>query len=87
MKVKQGMIMTKLGDDHIVVSVTEETKCMLRLNETAAFIWHGLEEGRDEAQIAESLTREFNGVDQETALRSVRKTVADLQAKGFLVEE
>lgn len=87
MKIKQGMIMTELGDEHIVVSVTEETNCMLRLNETAAFIWRGLEAGHDEAQIAESLTKEFSGVDQETALRSVRRTIADLQAKGFLVEE
>ena len=42
MKIKDGFIVNKVGSQHVVVPVGEasmERHCMIRLNDTRAFLW------------------------------------------------
>ena len=43
MKIKQGFVVRKVGDSHVVVPVGELSKTfhgMINLNETGAFLWN-----------------------------------------------
>ena len=45
MKIKDGFILNKVGSQYVVVPVGEasmERHCMIRLNDTGAFLWEQL---------------------------------------------
>ena len=56
---------------------------MVKLNETAADIWHWIGEGLSEEQIAERLVQEYE-VDSETAANDTRDILDEMEKQGFL---
>ena len=46
MKIKEGFVLRRVGDNHIVVPVgtrAVDFRCIITLNETGAFIWNVLQ--------------------------------------------
>jgi len=84
MRIRKNIMMTELGDDYVAIPVSGDKSFMIRMNETAAEIWRGIEDGLNEQQIADRLREKYDQVDNETALNSVRKVVEDLKQKGIL---
>ena len=83
MKFKTKFIVTKLGDDTVAVSVGGSNNAMIRLNDTGALIWKGIEDELEEQQIVSRMMEEYK-VDHETALKSVKSFIAKLQESDLL---
>lgn len=89
MKIKEGFVLTDVGDSKIAVAVGEtakEFKGIVRLNETGAFIWNCISEGLNKEEVAEKLVNEYEGVDFTTALESVEEMIEKLK-KDKIIEE
>ena len=62
MKIKDGFIVNKVGSQHVVVPVGEasmERHCMIRLNETGAFVWKQLGAHATEDALVQALLAEY----------------------------
>lgn len=89
MKIKTGMVMTEVGGDYVAVptgATAREFRGIVRLNDTGAEIWKGIEAGLTIDQIADKLVAEYDGLDKEHALRSVNTLVDSLRTDGLIVE-
>ena len=89
MKLKEGFVLTELGDEFVAVMTgdrSDEFHGVVRLNKSAADIWKGLSEGLTSEQIAEKLITEYEDLDIPHARSSVQK-VADKLAEAGLLEE
>lgn len=87
MKVKKGIVLSKVGDEFVLVPTGEAAKSfhgIVRLNETGAEIWKDLEKELSEEKIVNNLMAHYTDVDHETALRSVRNVVDKLRDAGLL---
>ena len=87
MKVKKGIVQSKVGDEFVLVPTGEAAKSfhgIVRLNETGAEIWKDLEKELSEEKIVNNLMAHYTDVDHETALRSVRNVVDKLRDAGLL---
>ena len=86
MKIKDGFILRTVAGANLVVAVGERSRDfnrMMKLNDTAAFLWRRLEEGCTEEQLATALTREFE-VTPEIAAWDVSGFVLSLREAGVL---
>jgi hypothetical protein len=86
MKISDGFVVQKIGESFYAVPVTKNSAVgsgMVKLNETAHFIWKKLEEGLDFVRISEELSKEYN-VDKETALGDVKSFAERLGKVGIL---
>ena len=62
MKIKGGFVVNKVGSQHVVVPVGEasmERHCMIRLNETGAFLWKQLGVHVTEDALVQALLAEY----------------------------
>ncbi len=87
MKLKENMVITKVGEDYFVVPVGHSMQNfhgLVRLNETGADIWKALAAGKTPEQIADQLVSEYEGVDLPRARNGVQKVVDVLLAEGLL---
>ena len=87
MKLKNNYVLTEIGDDIMAVPMgvsSETSQHIIRLNETAADIWHGIEEGKSVEEIAAELVKNYDGVDEASALENVRNTVGKLVDAGIV---
>ncbi len=87
MKIREGFILRKIGDDIIVVPVgkaSADFHGMIKLNNTAAAIWECIAEGKNEDEIVASLLDKYD-VSKENAINAVRNTVDTLSKAGVLV--
>ena len=87
MKVKKGIVQSKVGDDFVLVPTGEAAKSfhgVVRLNETGVEIWNALEAELSEEEIVNKLMARYTDVDYETALRSVRSVTDKLKDAGLL---
>ena len=86
MKIKEGFILRKVGTDHVVVAVGEASKAfhgMIKLNETAAFIWQLVEQGLELDEITAKMTETYD-VDEETARHSAASLIEKMKENGVL---
>lgn len=86
MKLKTGVILTKLDGQTVAVAVGEAGKVfkgMMKMNETAAFLTEKLQSERTERELVDCLLEEYR-VDEETALRNVRYVVDQLSGIGLI---
>ena len=87
MKLKNTYVLTEIGDDVIAAPVGETadtSRHVIRLNETAADIWHGLEQEKTLDDIAADLVEKYDGIDHSAALEHVKKTVATFIDAGIV---
>ncbi len=86
MKLKEGFIKSKLGDECVVVPVGAQTvdfRGLITLNETGEFIWEQLNDEKTEQELVEAILSEYD-VDRETAERDVHAFVNTLKEKDLL---
>lgn len=87
MKIREGFILRKIGDDIIVVPVgkaSADFHGMIKLNSTAADIWECLAKEMDTDKIIGVLLEKYD-VSEEDARKAVLSTVDILESAGVLV--
>lgn len=88
MKIKSGYMLNKLGNQFVVVAVGDRSKefqGMIKLNESASFLWKRLEEEMKQDQLVAVLQAEYE-LSEEVARRDVEAFLAILSQQGILAE-
>lgn len=88
MKLKDGFVLTKVGEDCVAVpvdSMSETFHGIIRLNKTCELIWRGLQEGLTAEEITGRMVTEYD-VDVETARCAVRDILDQMVQDGFAEE-
>ena len=86
MKIKEGLILREVAGNYIVVAVGDAVKSfngVINLNETGAFLWKNLAEGKEQNQLVEALLEEYE-VDKEIAVADVKKFLDKLTEAGLV---
>ncbi len=86
MKIKEGFIKSKLGNECVVVPVGAQTidfRGLITLNETGEFIWDKLSENKSEEELVDAILAEYE-VDRQTAEKDVKAFVDTLKEKDLL---
>ena len=86
MKIKDGLLLCKVGDSSVVMATgsTMHLEGLTTVNETGEFIWSLLQDDTDEDAIVRAMCEEFD-VDAQTAREDVRAFLQMLQKAGFLI--
>lgn len=85
MKIKQGFVVRKVAGESIAVPVGargKEFHGMIKLNESAAFLWNFFLKEHDENEAVKALCAEYE-TDEETAKRDVQAFLRTLVENGF----
>lgn len=86
MRIKQGFVMRDVAGQAVVIATgdasPETSMAWLKLNQTAAVVWHGVEEGLDVKAIAERLVAEYD-VETGRALADVEALLAPHARAGL----
>lgn len=86
MKLSKEFALREIAGNYIVVPFGEKAvnfNAMITLNETGAFIWKKIEEGKSEEEVLEAMLEEYE-VDRETAKGHIEKFCEKLKAAGIL---
>lgn len=86
MKIKQGFVMRDVAGQAVAIATGEASKSfhgMVKLNDTGAVIWNGIEKGLDEAEIAEQLAASYD-VEVGQALKDVESFIARVRDAGLV---
>lgn len=87
MKLKDGFVLTDVGETKIAVPIGERAKefnGIVRLNDTGSFIWNCLADGLEAEEIANRLVEEYDGVDYDTALSYTEELISKLKKDGMI---
>lgn len=85
MKIKQGFVVRKVGDEYIAVPLGEKGTAfrgMVRLNETGAFLWSFFLAEHTEQDAVAALCTEYEAA-EDVALRDVKNFLKILSDHGF----
>ena len=88
MKIKKGFVLRRVMGNYVVVAVGEASKKfrgMIKLNETAAEVWKGIDKGLSASEICDALCEEYE-VERSVVEKDVEKVVAELVANGFVTD-
>ncbi len=86
MKIKEGFRLHTIGKETYAVAATPEAAAlgsMIRLNETALFLWRLLECERTEEELLGALSTEYE-IDEETARRDFAPFLLQLKEAGLI---
>ena len=86
MKIKQGFVMRDVAGQAVAIATGEASKSfhgMVKLNDTGAVIWNGIQKGLDEAEIAEQLAAGYD-VEADQALKDVESFIARMRDAGLV---
>lgn len=87
MKLKKNYVLRNVAGSWIVLPLGEETirfNGMIRLNETAAFLWKELETEKDIPALVQRLTEEYE-VSYEQAENSVKTFIDTMKQIGCIM--
>lgn len=90
MKIKKDIVLVGLGDAKMAVPVgktADEIKGIIRLNETASFIWNCVNEGLEKEQIARKMVESYSNVDFDTAMKCTEEIIEQMLKDGVIEEE
>ena len=86
MKLKNGMVMEKSGEDYVTVATGEAGKTsngLIRNNKTADFLFRELLNERTEDELVQALLQKYD-VPEELARTDVRRIVGIIRDAGLL---
>ncbi len=86
MKIKEGLILREVAGNYIVVAIgdmVKEFNGVINLNETGAFLWKNLADGKDEQGLVDALLGEYD-VDKTIAEADVKKFIDKLTEAGLV---
>ena len=87
MKIKGGFVVKELAGQYVVVALGQASKIfngIIKLNDSAKFIWDKLAEGAEKDDVVVALLEEYEGVDRETAERDFDNFVNELRGANIL---
>lgn len=86
MKIKEdSFVLRQIADEYIVVPIGSEAdiqNCIIKLNETSAFLWGLLENEKTINELVDSLINEYE-IDYDTAKRDVTLFCKNLTENKF----
>ncbi len=88
MKIKEGFVLRRVGDNHIVVPVgtrAVDFRCIITLNETGAFIWNVLQKPCTVEDVVKAMLGEYD-VSVDVVAADVAAFVTAMREKGLLDE-
>ena len=88
MKIKKGFVLRRVMGNYVVIAVGEASRSfrgMIKLNDTAAAVWKGIEKGLSTSDICDAICEEYD-VERSVALADVEKVVSELTENGFITE-
>ncbi len=89
MKLKSGFFLNEMGDEFVVVAMTDEAKKvfggMLRLNATGAFLFEKLETEKTYQQLVSAIVEKYS-VDIEAAKADCADFIDVLRGVGLIDE-
>lgn len=86
MKIKDGYILDRIGEQKIAVSLdaaNNNFSGVIKLNSVGAFLWELLSEGTTEEAMVQAVTEKYE-IDAETAKKDIQKFVATLEQNKIL---
>ena len=86
MKIRNGFMLRKVGGQNVVVAVgaaSRDFNCIIKLNETGAFLWELLKSERTPEELTEALLAEYD-IDRETASADVESFAERLSRAELL---
>lgn len=84
MKLKSGFLMKKIAGENVLMFLDTSLKNkMITLNESGAFLFQNISEGKDRAALVAAMLEEYD-VDEATAARDVDAFVETLRSVGAL---
>lgn len=86
MKIKKGFIVRQINNDYVVAAVGEQSKNfngIIRLNQSAKFIWDMLEKGCDKTDIVQALLDNYE-IDKEKAEQDTQHFIQKLEEAEIL---
>ena len=87
MKIKNGFVVKSIAGQNVVMSLGEASKIfngIIKLNDSAKFIWDMLAQGSDRDEIVDALSIEYQGVDRATLERDVDALIDTLKGANIL---
>lgn len=87
MKMKDGFILRKVGKQYVVVATGKSSKSfhgMIRLNDSAAYVFNLLKQDRDEEELIQALIKEY-GITEEIAKEDVDNFLVAMKGAGAIV--
>ena len=89
MRIKDGFIKKQILDDMVVVATGEAGKDfegLVRLNETASFIWDEVSQGKSLDQITKDMVDRYE-VDEDQARQDASGVIEEMKKNGFFAED
>lgn len=89
MKIKEGLVIRKIANEHIIIPAGERVidfNGLIRLNDTAVFLWNLLIKGCTTNELITGLTDEYE-IDSETAADDIHSLLEKLKQNNFLENE
>ena len=86
LKLKDGMVMEKSGEDFVAVATGEAGKSfngLIRNNKTADFLFRELQSEKTEDELVQALLQKYE-VSEELARKDVRRIVGIIRDAGLL---
>ena len=86
MKIKSGFILKNVSGNNIVIAVgarSKELNSMIKLNESATFLWQKLATDVTANELVEALMGEY-GIDRELAEKDVDAFIGILSEAGII---
>ena len=86
MRIKQGFVMRDVAGQAVAIATGEASKSfhgMVKLNGTGADIWRGVEEGLDDASIADRIAAKYE-VDPDRAPQHGDAFIARMREAGLV---
>ncbi|MBE6576778.1 MAG: PqqD family protein [Ruminococcaceae bacterium] len=87
MKIKNGFVVREIAGQHVVMALGDASKIfngIIKLNDSARFIWDMLAKGSERDEIVAALATEYNGVDKTTLENDVDTLIDTLKGAGIL---
>ncbi|HJC90789.1 MAG TPA: PqqD family protein [Candidatus Mediterraneibacter excrementigallinarum] len=88
MKTNSEYMLREIAGESVLIptgSASQKLNGMIRLTDTAAFIWKQVDTAADLREITERVREEFD-VDNETARRDVRGFLYELYIRGMVLD-
>lgn len=89
MRIKDGFIKKQILDDMVVVATGEAGKDfegLVRLNETASFIWDEVSLGKSLDEITKDMVDRYE-VDEDQARQDASGVIEEMKKNGFFAED
>lgn len=87
MKIKNGFVVREIAGQYVVVALGQASKIfngIIKLNESAKFIWDMLVKGAEKGEIVAALLSEYEGVDATVVEADVEKFINELKGANIL---